>query len=617
MNESLEISSLFTSPVAVPMVEVDIPEFGFPITPRVKWKRLARVTVVLTETPTIFLFDRTSYTAEQDSVDGAAVEKDNKYYEYVTVGKGRFRKTNSTIAQTMDLLKKTRMTMAWATSRRSKSTYVSAWEMYDTYGVTEREKTDFDREPREGGEESLIATGAQDITKDQLVEDVKLTPAEQFEVIAKSEAFLDACAKMERLLASNVYRDEQKAFRGLMQPDPFRLNVEFKYKLKLLWSFTSDYVHERTVTGMCWNSLDTDLLAVGYGKYLYQERKNGLVCCWTIKNPTQPERKYKFDSPVTSVNFSKTRPNLLACGFYDGSVVILDVSSINKTIIAVSNRKTSPSYEPVWQIIWVQDEDDSLNEEIITCCQDGRISKYRREKTLNCLPMMWVSRMEGKVKGIDQTRKCKAHDIPVSRHPAALVLTRHPVDKLMYFVGTDEGCIHKCSTNNLHHHMDILLAHSGPVYSMQFSPFCPSIFLTSGGDWCIRIWTEDVGQPLLTLNTSMEPVLSAAWSPINATIIASINGSRIHFWDIRRKIFVPASTTILPNDEKGLMVQFTSSGLNLVVGGDEGAVHVYGLEDMPFSPFYQENALVHAIKKALITRPELQKELKNIGKPFY
>jgi len=446
---------------------------------------------------------------------------------------------------------------------------------------------------------------------------VNLPRQEQFESLAKSEVFLDACARMERLLASNVYRNQQKTFRGLMQPDPLRLDVKFRYRVELLWSFTSDYVRGRTVAGMCWNPLNTDLLAVGYGKYFHQDRKNGLVCCWTIKNPIQPERKYKFDNPVTSVNFSTCHPNLLACGFYNGCVTILDISFRTKTIIAVSNRETSPSYEPVWQIFWFRVEDNQQTEEqLVTCCQDGRICRYRRGKNLHCFSVTLVTRVEGKVKGIDQSRKFRAYDIPVTRQPAALVLTKHPVETLTYFIGTDEGCIHKFSID-LHQHTDIFTAHDGPVYAMQFSPFCSKIFLTCGADWCVRIWSEGIGQPLLTLNSSVEAVQGAAWSPVNATIIASISGNNIHFWDIRRKICDPASTTTSPTDSRNLMVQFTSSGLNLVVGDSDGTVHVFGLQDMPFSPFYQEIALVQSIKNALITRPELLTTLKKIGKPFY
>ncbi|PSN50258.1 hypothetical protein C0J52_02396 [Blattella germanica] len=593
--------------------------YFMPMVPYVRPKVTATVQVVLNETPTFFLFDRPNTTAELGSEEAELVEQDNQYYEYVTVGKGRFRKISSTEVQTMDLIKKTRMAMAWRVKRTSKSTFVSDWVMYDA------EKEQESLEQKEFSEDEVdyndpeVTQEEPGESKSEVIarKESMLSPDEQFEKIAETEAFLDACSKMERLLASNVYREQQKIFRGLMQQDPLRMDVAFKYTANLLWSFKSDYVLGRTVTGMCWNTQNTDLIAIGYGKYFYQERKNGLVCCWTIKNPTQPERKYLFKTPVTAVSFSKDCPNLLACGFYDGSVIILDISSREKSIIAQSNRESSPSYEPVWQLYWFHGEDyHVLDEQLMTCCQDGRISRYRREKLLNCFPMMRVNRMEGKVKGIDQPRKCKAHEISVSRNPAALVLTRHPGDPLLYYVGTDEGCVHKCSMNYLHHHMDIFLAHKGPVYALQFSPFCSKIFLTCGADWCVRIWCDGIGEPLIVLRTNMQTVLGASWSPTNSTVIASISGNCIHFWDLTRKIFVPASTTESPTNAKNLVVEFTTSGLNLVVGDGNGAVHVYGLEDMPFSPYYQLDALVDAIKKALVTRPNVLKALRKIGKPF-
>jgi WD40 repeat protein len=567
---------------------------------------------------TFWPLDRPIRNAESGSDGGALIERHTQYREPLATDTGRFRE-KCREKQTMDLIKQTKITETSTRSNVNKSAFVSECGMYDTYNdMEERRGKEMKFIKKEPDDESKEDRKIKAIAEDSSNEGMNITPKEQFESVARSEAFLNTCARMERLLGSNMYRDQQKTFRGLTQPDPFRLDVQFRYHLQLLWSFTSDYVRGRTVTGMCWNSLNTDLLAVGYGKYFYQDRRNGLVCCWNIKNPTQPERKYKFDSPVTSVNFSTDRPNLLACGFHNGSVIILDISTRNRTVVALSNRETSPSYEPVWQILWFRGEEYQQNEEqIMTCCQDGRIWKYSRENTLSCLPVMLVTRMEGTVKGIDRPRKCRVHDIPVSRHPAALVLTRHPLDTLIYFVGTEEGCIHKCSINHLQHHMDVFLAHDGPVYSMQFSPFCSKIFLTCGADWCIRIWTEDVVQPLLTLNTSMEAMQGATWSPVNATIIASISGNDICLWDIRRNIFVPASTTTSPTNTGNLMIQFTASGLNLVVGDGDGAVHVYGLQDMPFSPFYQETALIEAIKKALVTRPELLKVLEKIGKPFY
>ncbi|KAJ9595998.1 hypothetical protein L9F63_012819 [Diploptera punctata] len=589
----------------------------YPEAQRVKYRSTDVVVITARETPTFFLLDIPNYTAWVGTKEGLQIEADNQHHSYMTAGKGRFTKYASIQTQTFNASFKDKWALNWHVKTESKSTFVNDWVMFDD----KKEFEEINKEQEIGFKDSLPAVKSEvkmDKSENKMeIVNKQMAPEEQFAKIVQSKAFLDACAKMERLLASNVYCEQQKMFRGLMQQDPLRMDVEFKYTAKILWSFTSDYVNGRTVSGVCWNPINTDLIAVGYGKYFYHEHINGLVCCWNIKNPTQPERKFNFKSPVTAVNFSKDRPNLLGCGFDDGIVIILDISSTTKTIIAQSNSESSPSYQPVWTLIWFHSEDyQKGQEQIMTCCEDGRICRYTREIMLNCFTMMRVSRREGKVKGIDQTRKCRAHDIPVSRNPAALILTRHPTDPNIYYVGTDEGCIHKCSINYLHHHIDIFQAHAGPVYSMEFSPFCSKLFLTCGADWCVRIWCEGIEEPLLTLKATMEAVQDARWSPINSTVLASVSGNQLHFWDIRRKLLVPASTTVTSCENINILLAFTVSGLNVVVGDNSGAVHMYGLEDMPFPPFYQESMLVRAIKRALTTRPNLLKALKKIGKPF-
>jgi WD40 repeat protein len=76
----------------------------------------------------------------------------------------------------------------------------------------------------------------------------------------------------------------------------------------------------------------------------------GIVTIWCAKSPTEPDRYYKFSSSVSDLNWSRTRPNLLAIGFYDGTVRVIDISKKQLTIIRQSDRKSVPSYEPHWQV---------------------------------------------------------------------------------------------------------------------------------------------------------------------------------------------------------------------------------------------------------------------------
>jgi hypothetical protein len=127
---------LLLYPITEQLEEDDVSQFGFPVVVHIK-RKLSKVVITIMETPTFDLLDRCSHTAEQGSDEGTLTEKDNQYYEYITTGKGRFRKMNSTEAQTMNLVKKTKITMASTTRKQNKSASVSGWDMYDTYNDTE------------------------------------------------------------------------------------------------------------------------------------------------------------------------------------------------------------------------------------------------------------------------------------------------------------------------------------------------------------------------------------------------------------------------------------------------------------------------------------------------
>lgn len=42
--------------------------------------------------------------------------------------------------------------------------------------------------------------------------------------------------------------------------------------------------NNKNVSAMAWNRKNSDLLAVGYGPFEYNDQRDGLVCCWSIKN---------------------------------------------------------------------------------------------------------------------------------------------------------------------------------------------------------------------------------------------------------------------------------------------------------------------------------------------
>lgn len=267
---------------------------------------------------------------------------------------------------------------------------------------------------------------------------------QQFKQIAASVHFGETCAKMERILASSIYQSQQKVFKGLTRADPCRMDFQFNYRLELLWTFDYEAVIGMTVSSMCWNASNVDILGVGYGG---PSGSLGAVCVWCIKNPTHPERIYEFDTPVTALDFSSKAPNLLAVGFYSGHVIVLDVSSREKRVILQNNRQTSPAFSVVWQVLWasLQNYHQEGQELLITADQAGRVCTYNRQAdNFIATQIMRMPRVHGQIRGVRTLRQRRAGSpTPISSHSAALVLERLPEDRTAYLVGTDDGCVHR------------------------------------------------------------------------------------------------------------------------------------------------------------------------------
>jgi hypothetical protein len=137
-------------------------------------------------------------------------------------------------------------------------------------------------------------------------------------------------------------------------------------KVKKLFNFYfADLIQGRSVTAMAWNTVNNDLLAVGYGKLdqfadppklgeaVDEQLQGGLVLFWSLRNPEYPEKILRTPHPVTALDFSITSPTLLALGQLNGDICIYDM--LKKEDVNVP-KETSESIkdatlthsDPVW-----------------------------------------------------------------------------------------------------------------------------------------------------------------------------------------------------------------------------------------------------------------------------
>ena len=66
--------------------------------------------------------------------------------------------------------------------------------------------------------------------------------------------------------------------------------------MRKLWKFHTERCRHKHVTLSCWNPQYNDLFAVGYGSFDFLRQSSGLVCCYSLKNPSYPEYAFGTDS---------------------------------------------------------------------------------------------------------------------------------------------------------------------------------------------------------------------------------------------------------------------------------------------------------------------------------
>ncbi|XP_030561001.1 WD repeat-containing protein 78 [Drosophila novamexicana] len=583
------------------------------------------VKVTLRKSDFIELHSQISSTVAKGTTQGDAVETDNRLYDYLTMGKGKVRRRSDNDAQTDLVLTNSRAVNTIFVDYATVGSYVSNFEMYDTMeGVSQKQSRmqstlhslskGSDAQPQLDDASVTDYFGEEEAKERHKVHSIA-------QELFKSPAFKNAILFIGRTLSSNLYRTGMQRFRNFKQVDRCSTDVEYKYSMKVLFRLipTLSLDERKAVSDISFCHTNSDIVAIGYGLFSFSSQRvptTGDVYVWSIKNPGEPERAYYYDKPVTAICFSPYLPSLIAIGMYDGSVEVRDVADVTDVPIAVSQRGSSPGCSPVVAIRWLKQisEDDSGEIDPFLCLsQDGSVTRYRLGKSpfLLGFTQMTLERIEGHPEGI-HVPIAPTMTVAANRHPQGLYLTTHPVHKDIYYILTDEGCIHKCSINYQHQYLEVLKCHDGGVNVMEFSPWSPKLFLTCGNDWYVRIWVDGITRPLIELLDDFQPIHWAKWSPTHSTIIVAVNRDTCSIWDLRRNILKPMGKHET-DSSYNTIAQFSNSGTVLVVGNERGNTLFEALNDMPFAPHFQYDELEKAIYRAIGNDQELFIELKSIG----
>ncbi|KAK9539508.1 hypothetical protein VZT92_004609 [Zoarces viviparus] len=604
MNE--EIEDTF-SKQDLPINFPDVPGKRDTVKEHVTEDMLREVTdVYISETDIVSLLDIPSTLVSVDADDAEAImERNNQYAELCRNRMGNDKYVARSV-QTLNGAAKSKQVQSDSVVMVDSAT---TWDMYDTLISPEQceevcsqevGRADYPEaaEDTSRGAEGSVSVGSMASTASTAssLKGVEafgsgLNVESDLQLIMLSERFQHCLLVMERSILGNTFQPKLAAYRQLPvteEPDSLVEQREEDAEsprapaVERLWAFSCELSRGRHVSTMAWNKKNPDILGVGYGQSGSSKQKPGLVCCWSLKNPTWPERAIQCDSAVTSLDFSSNNPSQLAVGMQDGSIVIYNVKSQDSdTCVLSSSECLNRHLDPVWQLRWTQQELSLTGEEMVeslfSVAADGRISKwFICSSGLDCIDLM-------KLKKIQSTKKkaggTKAESVLSALTPG-LCFDFHPTDSSVYLVGTLEGLIHKCSCSNNQHFLETYRKHFCPVNRITWSPLCPDVFLSCSSDWTIQLWKQDHHLPVFGFSSTQIAVCDIKWSPKWATVFGAVNEEQLEIWDLNSSVLDPIIVQPAAAGVKMESLLFAAQTDCVLVGDSDGHVTVYQLKNL-------------------------------------
>jgi len=428
------------------------------------------------------------------------------------------------------------------------SANANQWEIFDAY------QEDFEQNQKK--QEKVKPSKVQKSTG----KNEKSINAEQPDDLLKATK---SAKILERMVNQNTFDEIAQDFKYYEDDaDEFR---DQEGTLLPLWKFTYEKSKKLSVTSLAWNRKYVDLFAVAYGSYDFLKQSKGLILLYSLKNPSFPEMVYNTESGVMSLDIHPEYPNLIAVGFYDGTVGVFNTADSSSLPKYTSSAKNGKHTDPVWQVKWQKDDLDG-NMNFFSVSSDGRVVSWTIIKSELLFTEIVTLSIDSPSEGNDGS--------VVSALGCGTCFDFNKQQDHIFLVCTEEGKIHKCSKAYINQFLDTHDAHHMAVYSVQWNMFHPKIYLTCSADWTVKIWDHNCKDPLFTYDLG-SAVGDAAWAPYSSTVFAAVTADgKVFVFDLNINKYEPIceQTVVQKKKTKLTHIAFNLTYPIIIVGDDRGNV---------------------------------------------
>ncbi|KAF5835756.1 flagellar outer dynein arm intermediate chain 1 [Dunaliella salina] len=352
-----------------------------------------------------------------------------------------------------------------------------------------------------------------------------------------------------------------------------------------LWKFGSDKARRRQVTSLCWNPLYNDMFAVGYGSYDFLKQASGLVNIYSLKNPSHPEFAYSTESGVMCLHF---HPGTL----------LLDQACCRGDLCTHCLRKSTPPlgmFGPHCKMdqahcLWALWGTHCLWKSTLPLGIFGPHCLWTRRSAAGALwgtPPLRIFEPDYLWTRLTAHAASKERNVwsGYTAGPSITQLGCRPVQgpnagcrnsgtiKQAFWVGTEEGSIHKCSKAYSSQYLSSYQAHSLAVYSVKWNCIHHKTFLSASADWLVKLWdANQPRKPILTFDFK-DAVGDIAWAPYSATVFAAVtDDGKVHVYDLYEDKLMPMCAQKVVKKAKLTKIVFNPKWPIILVGDDKGVV---------------------------------------------
>ncbi len=274
---------------------------------------------------------------------------------------------------------------------------------------------------------------------------------------------------------------------------------------KTLMLFKDPCDVKRSVMKIAWHPEGGQRLAVAYSVQRFQAIQDNMQFqsyLWDINNPNKPDRQILGQSPLCCMAFNPKYSDNLVGGCYNGVVAMWDLrdsSSAPKhqTLIEKSH------HEPVYDIYWLHGKSGT---ECVSVSTDGRMLWWDFKKPGEPTDSLLLT--DG-MPGADRQEKVLGGTC-LEYNPEA--------GATRYLAGTEQGIVVLANKKpgkpvEIQNRYGLEAGkHHSPIYAIQRNPEVTKFFLTVG-DWCAKIWMEDLKTPIMITKYHGSYLTDGCWSP--------------------------------------------------------------------------------------------------------